>query len=97
MVIIASIFVFCIAAIFRLLDNSAGILISNGISVSPFYLTESEVKKQIEKIEDSTLRTQLKRTLIYQKLHKVFLVLSIITFVGGIVYEFINPTLVELL
>ena len=97
MVIIASIFVFCIAAIFRLLDNSAGILISNGISVSPFYLSESEVKEQIKKIEDSSLRSQLKRTLIYQKLHKIFLVLSIITFVGGIVYEFINPTLVELL
>ncbi|RXG24579.1 hypothetical protein [Leeuwenhoekiella aequorea] len=97
MVIIASIFVFCIAAIFRLLDNSAGILISNGISVSPFYLSESEVKEQIKKIEDSSLRSQLKRTLIYQKLHKIFLVLSIVTFVGGIVYEFINPTLVELL
>ena len=97
MVIIASIFVFCIAAIFRLLDNSAGLLISNGISVSPFYLSESEVKEQIKKIEDSSLRSQLKRTLIYQKLHKIFLVLSIITFVGGIVYEFINPTLVELL
>tara|TARA_R110000751_G_scaffold5508_2_gene25066 strand:- start:1119 stop:1412 length:294 start_codon:yes stop_codon:yes gene_type:complete len=97
MVIIASIFVFCIAAIFRLLDNSAGLLISNGISVSPFYLSESEVKEQIKKIENSSLRSQLKRTLIYQKLHKIFLVLSIITFVGGIVYEFINPTLVELL
>ncbi|WP_405324980.1 hypothetical protein [Leeuwenhoekiella sp. LLG6367-2.1] len=97
MVIIASIFVFCIAAIFRLLDNSAGLLISNGISVSPFYLSESEVKEQIKKIEDSSLRSQLKRTLIYQKLHKIFLVLSIVTFVGGIVYEFINPTLVELL
>ena len=97
MVIIASIFVFCIAAIFRLLDNSAGLLISNGISVSPFYLSESEVKEQIKKIENSSLRSQLKRTLIYQKLHKIFLVLSIVTFVGGIVYEFINPTLVELL
>ncbi|MEZ7494279.1 hypothetical protein QO206_02200 [Leeuwenhoekiella aequorea] len=80
-----------------MLDNSAGLLISNGISVSPFYLSESEVKEQIKKIEDSGLRSQLKRTLIYQKLHKIFLVLSIVTFVGGIVYEFINPTLVELL
>jgi len=97
MVIIASIFIFCIAAVFRLLDNSAGILISSGISVSPFYLSEAEIKDQMLKIENRQMRRKLKRTLIYQKLHKVFLVLAILTFVAGIVYEFINPTLVTLL
>ena len=97
MVIIASIFIFCIAAVFRLLDNSAGILISSGISVSPFYLSEAEIKDQMLKIENRQMRRKLKRTLIYQKLHKVFLILAILTFVAGIVYEFINPTLVTLL
>lgn len=96
MVIIASIFVFCIAAVFRLLDNSAGVLISNGISVSPFYLSEKEVKKQITLIDDEKLIKKLKRTLVYQKLHKVFLVLSIITFIAGVVYEFINPSLITM-
>ena len=43
------------------------------------------------------MRKKLKRTLLFQKLHKVFLVLAILTFVAGIVYEFINPTLVTLL
>ena len=97
MVIIASIFIFCIAAVFRLLDNSAGILISSGISVSPFYLSEAEIKDQMLKIENRQMRRKLKRTLIYQKLHKVFLILAILTFVAEIVYEFINPTLVTLL
>lgn len=97
MVIIASIFIFCIAAVFRLLDNSAGILISSGISVSPFYLSEAEIKEQMFKIENRKLRRKLKRTLIFQKLHKIFLVLAILSFLGGIVYEFINPTLITLL
>ncbi|RXG14212.1 hypothetical protein DSM03_101329 [Leeuwenhoekiella aestuarii] len=97
MVIIASIFVFCIAAIFRLLDNSANILISSGISVSPFYLSEEEIKEQMLKIENRKMRKKLKRTLVFQKLHKIFLVLAIFTFLAGIVYEFINPTLVTLL
>ncbi|MEH6405675.1 MAG: hypothetical protein V7767_00185 [Leeuwenhoekiella sp.] len=96
MVIVASIFVFCIAAVFRLLDNSAGILISNGISVSPFYLSEKEVKSQITRIEDEQLIKKLRRTLIFQKLHKIFLVLSILTFIAGIIYEWINPSLIYL-
>mgnify|MGYP003651855772 CR=1 FL=1 len=94
MVIIASIFVFCIAAVFRLLDNSAGLLISNGISVSPFYLPARSVKEEIAKIEDKKLVAKLRRTLIYQKLHTIFLILSILTFIAGVIYEFINPTLV---
>ena len=97
MIIIASIFVFCIAAVFRLLDNSAGILISNGISVSPFYLSPKEVKKQMKKVNDRELRKKLKRTLIFQQLHKVFLVLAILTFIAGLIYEFYNPSLVALL
>ena len=97
MIIIISIFVFCIAAVFRLLDNSAGILISNGISVSPFYLSQDEVKKQMKKIGDKKLRKKLRRTLIFQRLHKLFLLLAILTFIVGLVYEFINPSLVELL
>ena len=94
--IIASIFVFCIAAVFRLLDNSAGVLISNGISVSPFYLSEKEVKEQIGKIQDEKLIKKLKRTLVFQKLHKVFLILSILTFIAGVIYEFISPSLVTM-
>jgi hypothetical protein len=96
MLIVASIFVFIIAVIFRLLDNSAGLLISNGISVSPFYLPPDIVKYEMEKLKDRSLKRKLKRTLIYQKLHKVFTVLSIVTMVLGIAYEFYKPTLIHL-
>ncbi|MFT5751022.1 MAG: hypothetical protein ACI828_000975 [Flavobacteriales bacterium] len=96
MLIVASIFVFIIAVVFRLLDNSAGLLISNGISVSPFYLPSDIIKSEMDKLKDRRLKRKLKRTLIFQKLHKIFTVLSIVVFVLGIVYEFYRPTLIHL-
>lgn len=96
MLIIVSIFIFIVAVIFRLMDNSAGLLISNGISVSPFYLSPDVVKHQMDKINDRRLKRKLKRTLIYQKLHKIFTVLAIVMLIAGIAYEFYSPTLVHL-
>ncbi|MAZ25962.1 MAG: hypothetical protein CL868_02655 [Cytophagaceae bacterium] len=96
MVIIASIFVFCVAAIFRLLDNSAGVLISNGISVNPFYLSRKEVKEQIARVKDKELAKKLRRILVFQTLHKIFLILSIVMFLAGIAYEFYDPLLIHL-
>lgn len=97
MILLSSIFLFCVAAIFRLLDNSAGLLIAHGISVSPFYLSREEIKHHMSKVTDSPrLIRRLNQTLLFQKLHKIFLVLASISFLGGIVYEFINPTLIYL-
>ncbi|WP_031426399.1 hypothetical protein [Flavimarina sp. Hel_I_48] len=96
MILIASIFVFCIAAIFRLLDNSASLLIGHGISVSPFYLSREEIKMQMGNITDTKLLQRLRITLLFQKLHKLFLYLAILTFISGIVYEVMNPTLILL-
>jgi len=96
MILIASIFVFCVAAIFRLLDNSAGLLIGNGISVTPFYLSSKEIKNKMENIENPKLLRRLRTTLLFQKLHKLLLVLAILTFVTGIVYEMMDPTLLLL-
>ncbi len=98
MVILGAVFVFIIAVVFRLLDNSAGLLIANGISVSPFYLPANTIKMEIEKLEGSnnTLKRKLQRNLMYQKLHKIFTVLSILTLVIGVVYEIYNPQLIHL-
>lgn len=98
MVILASVFVFVIAVIFRLLDNSAGLLIADGISVSPFYLPADIIKSEIDKLDESNsaLKRKLRRNLKYQKLHKVFTILAIITLIVGIVYEFYNPQLIHL-
>ena len=96
MLIVASVFIFIIAVVFRLLDNSAGLLISNGISVSPFYLPSDIIRNEMEKLEDARLKRKLKRTLIFQRLHKIFTVLAVITLVAGVAYEFYDPQLVRL-
>lgn len=96
MILIASIFVFCAAAIFRLLDNSAGLLIGNGISVTPFYLPSKEIKEQMENIENPKVLRRLRTSLLFKKLHKLLLLLAALTFVAGIVHEIMNPTLLLL-
>lgn len=96
MVIIASVFVFIIAVIFRLLDNSAKLFISNGISVSPFYLSAETVMEEMEKLDDERLKRKLRRNLMYQKLHKIFTVLAVITLLIGIGFEIYHPELIYL-
>ncbi|MEP0263183.1 hypothetical protein [Dokdonia sp.] len=96
MVIIASVFVFIIAVIFRLLDNSAKLFISNGISVSPFYLSAETVIEEMNKLDDDKLKQKLRRNLFFQKLHKVFTILAILTLIAGIVLEINNPELIYL-
>jgi len=96
MLILVSVFIFIVAVVFRLMDNSASLLIDNGISVSPFYLPAEVIKEEMEKIESHRLRRKLKRTLVFQKLHKIFTVLAIVTLVAGIVYEIYNPYLTNL-
>ena len=96
MLIIASIFVFIIAVIFRLLDNSAGLLIANGISVSPFYLKAEVIKSEMAKLDDEKLKKKLRRTLFFQKLHKAFIILAILTLITGIGMEIYKPYLIYL-
>ncbi len=96
MVIIASVFVFIIAVIFRLLDNSAKLFISNGVSVSPFYLSAETVIEEMNKLDDDRLKQKLKRNLLFQKLHKIFTALAIITLIAGIVLEVYQPELIYL-
>lgn len=96
MVIIASVFVFIIAVIFRLLDNSAKLFISNGVSVSPFYLSAETVIEEMNKLDDERLKQKLKRNLLFQKLHKIFTILAIVTLIAGIAFEIYKPELIYL-
>lgn len=93
MLILVSIFIFSIASVFRLLDNSAGLLISKGIFVSPFYLKSTEIKKQMQQVADPSVLKKLNRALLFQKLHKFFLIISVLVFVMGIISEIRHPML----
>ncbi len=94
---VAAVFVYIIAIIFRLLDNSAGLLIRHGISVTPFYLKPHIILEQIEQLDDKKLISKLHRNLRYQKLHIAFTILAIVTLVAGIIYEIYNPYLIYLM
>lgn len=94
---VAAVFVYIVAIIFRLLDNSAGLLIAHGISVSPFYLKPPVILGQIEELDDKKLIWKLHRNLWYQKLHIAFTVLAILTFLVGVIYEIYNPYIVTLM
>jgi hypothetical protein len=99
MVILGSVFVFIVAGIIRLLDNSAGLLIASGISVSPFYLSADTIKEEIQKLEGSNekLERKLYRNIKLQKLHKVLIIVAVVLLLVGIVYEIYNKELIRLL
>ncbi len=97
MLMVAAIFVYIIAVIFRLMDNSSGLLIRHGISVSPFYLKPPIILGQIEQLKDEKLIWKLRRNLWYQKLHIVFTVLAILCFIAGVICEIYNPYIVYLM
>ncbi len=94
---VVAFFIYSIAIIFRLLDNSAALLINYGISVSPFYLKAPVILAQIETLDDKKLISKLRRNLWYQKLHKLFSILAILTFVVGLIYEIYEPDIIYLM
>lgn len=94
---VVAVFVYIIAIVFRLLDNSAALLIRHGISVTPFYLKPPIILGQIEQLKDKKLIWKLHRNLWYQKLHIAFTVLAILTFIVGIIYEIYSPYIIYLM
>lgn len=93
---VAAVYIYIIAIVLRLLDNSAFLLIKHGISVNPFYLKPIIIQSHIDELSDKKLIWKLKRNLWYKKLHIVFTILAIVTFIAGIFYEIYNPYIVYL-
>lgn len=93
---VAAVYIYIIAIVLRLLDNSAFLLIKHGISVNPFYLKPIIIQSHIDELNDKKLIWKLKRNLWYKKLHIVFTILAIVTFIAGIFYEIYNPYIVYL-
>lgn len=96
MVMVAAVYIYIIAIILRLLDNSAFLLIKHGISVNPFYLKPDVIKSHIDSLTNKKLIWKLKRNLWYKKLQIAFTILAILTFIAGIFYEIYNPYIVYL-
>lgn len=87
--------IYILSAVFRLLDNSAAILLEQGISVAPFYLSEKKIKKNMTKIDDEKIIAKLKRNLFYSKTAKALIFLSILIFCIGIIEEVRNPYIIK--
>ncbi|MFZ0489512.1 MAG: hypothetical protein WAM00_04650 [Salegentibacter sp.] len=66
---------FIIAVSFRLLDNSALLFLQKEILVNTSNVSISSIRQQIDTHPDRTFTRQLKRALIYRRLHRIFLML----------------------
>lgn len=66
---------FIIAVSFRLLDNSALLFLQKEILVDTANVSLRAIEEQITSSADSRFRRQLKRALLYRKLHKVFIII----------------------
>jgi len=59
-------------------------------------LSAETVIEEMNKLDDDRLKQKLKRNLLFQKLHKIFTALAIITLIAGIVLEVYQPELIYL-
>lgn len=82
MVVIAicsPLFFFILAVIFRLLDNSTSIFLDHDILVGSSYVSREFIKEKIALTEDLKLKKELKRALLFRKLHNLFIILALLS------------------
>jgi|GEM_PF-459151 len=81
-------FFFIIAVTFRLLDNSASVFLSNHILVASTYVSQKLIKQLIQKSAmPAKIRKELKRALIFRKLHNFFMILMLLSILFAIIYK----------
>lgn len=68
---------YIIAVSFRLLDNSALLFLQKEILVDSSNVSIKAIEEQIKSSKDPKFQRQLKRALLYRKLHRVFIILMI--------------------
>ena len=90
-VICLPLFLFIIAVIFRLLDNSASIFLDNDILIDSSYVSGDLIKDQIQDTEDEKQKRLLKRSLFYRKLHNLFMILAVVSVLPIILAFFLIP------
>ena len=75
--LLSPLFFYIIAVSFRLLDNSAMLFLQKEILVDSSNVSLSAIEEQISSSADFKFKNQLKRALLYRKLHRVFIILMI--------------------
>lgn len=84
-------FLFIIAAVFRLLDTSASVFLDNEILVDSSYVSGDLIKEQIQNTDDKKIKQSLKRSLLFRKLHYLFMILAVISLPPVIIAFFLIP------
>lgn len=75
---------FVIAVSFRLLDNSALLLLQKEIIVTSSYVPKKTIIKHIASHPDKVFTEKLKRALVYRSVHRFFIILMISSVVPAI-------------
>ncbi len=71
---------FIVAVSFRLMDNSALLFLQKEILVDSSNVSLRAIEEQIENSADKNFRSQLKRALLYRKIHRICIILMIACF-----------------
>ncbi|MGB8704943.1 MAG: hypothetical protein WCD31_07940 [Gillisia sp.] len=75
--LLSPLFFYIIAVSFRLLDNSAMLFLQKEILVDSSNVSLSAIEEQISSSADFKFKKQLRRALLYRKLHRIFIILMI--------------------
>jgi len=75
--LLSPLFFYIIAVIFRLLDNSALLFLQKEIFVESSNVPLKAIQEQIDLSKDPRFIQLLRRTLLFRKIHKVFIILMV--------------------
>ncbi len=75
--LLSPLFFYIIAVIFRLLDNSALLFLQKEIFVESSNVPLKAIQEQLDSSTDPEFKHKLKRTLLFRKIHQVFIILMI--------------------
>jgi len=75
--LLSPLFFYIIAVIFRLLDNSALLFLQKEIFVESSNVPVKAIREQLDSSTDPRFKKKLERTLVYRKIHRVFIILMI--------------------
>ncbi len=76
--LLSPLFFYIIAVSLRLLDNSALLFLQKDILVESSNVSLSEIEEQLQSSIDYKFKKQLKRALLFRKLHRICIILMVV-------------------